>query len=807
MESTAKSSTTLSAFLFTDIEGSSVRWLNHRAAMEKAVARHDAIMRKVVGEHGGKIFKTAGDAFFVSFARPADAANAAIALQRALALEEFSAVDGIRVRMALHFGSGEKRGKDFFGPALNRTARLLDLAHGGQILVTASAAEVIQAERDVGATFVKVDARPLDDPAQIVDVHQLVAADLPRNFPPLRRPKTDSKENAAVATGKVRVSRKRIFAGLAVAAALVAMAAMLRSWRGSGGAPVAPPAPAVVAPAIPEKSIAVLPFDNLSKDEENAFFTNGMQDEILTDLARVADLKVISRSSVMHYKTGVQRNLREIGNALGVAYVLEGSVQRAGGKVRVTAQLIDSRTDAHVWAQRYDRDLADVFGIQTEVAEAIAEQLRARISPAEKIAMALPPTKDLVAYDLYRRALSVKDSTRGTVNDKETLQEAVRLLDAAVARDPSFLVAYTQLAQTHDLIYWFNYDHSEARLALAEAAVRAAESRNPDAGEAKLARGVHSYWGRRDLTAARRELESARRLLPNNPDVASFLGLIDRREGRWDDAVQNLRRASELDPRNRSFVFNRWSTYSALRRYADAVELVRQNAEILLAQSARFMLGTTEMAWTANTKPLRAAYAGIAAVGPGGARDVSGGSFDLAVLERDPLAAAEALEAIPEAGFTDQEGFPSPRAWFAGRLARMRGDGPAAEAAFKIARVELEQVLQSQGETAPALNRLATIDAYLGRKDDAVREAQRACDLVPLSRDKIDAPRYLHETAAVYAILGEKDLAIEVLAVTTSHPGWTSYGDLRLNPDWDFLRGDPRFDAMLAKLAPKERPK
>ena len=799
----------LHAFLFTDIEGSSVRWLNHRAAMEKAVARHDAIMRKMVGEHGGKIFKTAGDAFYVSFAKPADAANAAIALQRALVAEDFSAVQGIRVRMALHFGSAEKRSKDFFGPALNRTARLLELAHGGQILVTASAAEVIQAERDVGATFIKVDAKPLDDPAQIVDVHQLVAADLPRDFPPLRRPKTDARENAAGATSKIRISRKRIFTGLAMAATFVAMAAMLRSWRGSGGATAAltAPAPLVAAPAIPEKSIAVLPFDNLSKDEENAFFTNGMQDEILTDLARVADLKVISRSSVMHYKTGVQRNLREIGKALGVAYVLEGSVQRAGGKVRVTAQLIDSRTDAHVWAQRYDRDLADVFGIQTEVAEAIAEQLRARISPAEKVAMAQPPTKDIVAYDLYRRALGVKDSTRSSVNDKETLEEAVRLFDAAVARDPSFLVAYTQLAQTHDLIYWFNYDHSEARLVLAEVAVKAAEKLDPDAGESKLARGVHSYWGRRDLTAARRELEAARRLLPNSPEVASFLGLIDRREGRWEEAVQNLRRACELDPRNRSFVFNRWSTYIALRRYADAAELLRQNSEILSAQSTRFMLGTTEVAWTADVKPLRAAYTAVAALGPGGARDVSGGSFDLAVLERDPVAAARALDAIPEAGFTDQEGFPSPRAWFAGRLARMRSDAAAAEAAFKIARADLEQVLRAQGETAPTLNRLATIDAYLGRGDDAIREARRACELVPLSRDHIDAPRYLMEAAEVHAILGEKDQALEILAVITSIPGWLSYGDLRLSPNWDTLRGDPRFDAMLAKLAPKERPK
>ncbi len=811
MEPQFKSSAGLSAFLFTDIEGSSVRWLNHRAAMEKAVARHDAIVRRIVSEHGGKIFKSAGDAFYAAFARPADAANASIALQRAFLAEDFTDVEGLRVRMAVHFGSAEKRGKDFFGPALNRTARLLDLAHGGQILVTASTAEVIQAERDVGATFVKVGASPLDDPAQVVDVHQLVAPDLPRDFPPLRRPKAPSARGAAGRPSAAPDRSGRWMIALGVLSVLVALAALLQSRRGDRQRRrrrrLRRRCRCPSAPAIPEKSVAVLPFDNLSEDKENAFFTNGMQDEILTDLARVADLKVISRSSVMHYKTGVERNVREIGRALGVAYVLEGSVQRSGGKVRVTAQLIDTRSDAHVWAQRYDRDLADAFAIQSEVAEAIAAQLRAKISPAEKVAMTQPPTKDLVAYDHYRRALSVKDSTRSSVNDKETLEEAVRLFDAAVARDPTFLVAYAQLAQTHDLIYWFNYDHSDARLALAEAAVRAAENLNPDAGESKLARGVHSYWGRRDLGAARRELEAARRLLPNNPQVASFLGLIDRREGRWDDAVQNLRRASELDPRDRSFIFNRWTTYIALRKYADAAEVIRQNAEVLGAQSTRFMLGNTELLWKANMKPLRESFTAVAALGPGGARDVSGGSFDLAVLERDPVAAAQALEAIPETGFTDQEGFPSPRAWFVGRLARMRGDAPAAEAAFKLARADLEQVLQTQGETAPALNRLATIDAYLGRRDDAIRSAQRACDLVPLSRDKIDAPRYLHEAAAVYAILGEKDPALEILAVAAANPGWTTYGELRLNPDWDSLRGDSRFEVILAKLAPKEPPK
>ena len=799
MEPAFKSSAGLSAFLFTDIEGSSVRWLNHRAAMEKAVARHDAIVRRIVSECGGKIFKAAGDAFYVSFSKPADAANAAIALQRAFLAEDFTEVEGLRVRMAVHFGSAEKRGKDFFGPALNRTARLLDLAHGGQILVTASAAEVIQAERDVGATFVKVGAKPLDDPAQVVDIHQLVVSGLPRDFPPIRRPKNQSGgDEAFPAAVKGSAVKWGMFAALAAVAALIALAAIWQPWRAisSNQNPT--------VPKIPEKSVAVLPFDNLSNEEENAFFTNGMQDEILTDLARVADLKVISRSSVMHYKTGVQRNIREIGQSLGVAYVLEGSVQRMGGKVRVTAQLIDTRSDAHVWAQRYDRDLADAFAIQSEVAEAIAGQLRAKISPAEKVAMTAPPTKDLAAFDAYQRAMAIRDNTQGLLPSPEDLMQVVQLLDTAVARDPSFRIAYSQLAQTHDLIYWFNIDHTESRLALAEAAVRTAEKLDPNAGETRLARGVHFYWGYRDLEAAYQQLKLAKVALPNDALVSNFLGLIDRREGRWDEAVRNLRRANELDPHNRSIVFNLWSTYLSLRRYSEALAVLKRDQATTDSDTTRVALGVTEAARSGNLKPFREAINAAEAVGPGGARDVATFSFDLAEYERDPAAAANALDAIPEAGNKDKDGFPCPRAWYAGRLARLRGDAEGARKAFTEARREVEQMLLAQGETAAVLSRLATIDGHLGRRDDAIRAAKRACELVPLSRDKIDGPRHISELAIVYAMFGEKDAALESLAQVAGIPAGPLYGDLKLDPDWDPLRGDPRFEQILALEAPKE---
>ena len=300
-----------------------------------------------------------------------------------------------------------------------------------------------------------------------------------------------------------------------------------------------------------EKSIAVLPFENLSEDKENAYFTDGVQDEILTDLAKIADLKVISRTSVMQYKSGAPRNLREIGQQLGVAHVVEGSVQRAANKVRVNAQLIDARNDAHLWAQTYDRDLADVFAIQSEIAKAIADQLQAKLSPNEKKAIEQPPTTDLAAFDLYSRAKSLLLTASFSATGEPDLRKAIELLDEAVKRDPSFFDAYCQLAYAHEYLYAVSgSDHTPARLALAEAAVQAATRLRPDAAETHLARAQYLYYGLRDYAGALAELEIARRALPNDPRLFELTGYILRRRGQQEEGLRNLERAVELDPRN-----------------------------------------------------------------------------------------------------------------------------------------------------------------------------------------------------------------------------------------------------------------
>src|SRR6266498_2386702 len=316
---------------------------------------------------------------------------------------------------------------------------------------------------------------------------------------------------------------------------------------------------ALVANAVPNeskavinaKSIAVLPFENRSRDPDNAYFTDGVQDEILTDLAKIADLKVISRTSVMQYKSGAPRNLREIGQQLGVAHVVEGSVQRAANKVRVNAQLIDARNDAHLWAQTYDRDLADVFAIQSEIAKAIADQLQAKLSPNEKKAIEQPPTTDLAAFDLYSRAKSLLLTANFSSTGDPDVRKAIELLDEAVKRDPSFFDAYCQLAYAHEFLYGqTGSDHTPARLALAEAAVQAATRLRPDAAETHLARAQYLYYGLRDYAGALAQLEIARRGLPNDPRLFEITGYILRRRGQQEEGLRNLERAAELDPRN-----------------------------------------------------------------------------------------------------------------------------------------------------------------------------------------------------------------------------------------------------------------
>jgi TolB-like protein/lipopolysaccharide biosynthesis regulator YciM len=541
----------------------------------------------------------------------------------------------------------------------------------------------------------------------------------------------------------------------------------------------------------PEKSIAVLPFENLSKDEENAFFAAGVQDEILTNLAKVADLKVISRTSVMQYKSGPKRNLREIAKALGVSYVVEGSVQRAGERVRVSAQLIDARNDTHLWAEHYDRVVADVFAVQTEIAQQIADQLKANLSPAEKAAIAERPTADLVAYAYYRKAkeINIYDNWEG---GEQSGKQKVELLEKATQHDPNFALAYCELAKAQ-----VDVDNFELAKKAAEAALRV----RPDLGEAHLELARYYYYANlhtSNFDQARDELAIARRALPNNSEAIMIGARIDKRQNRWDASLANFQKASELDPRNSEVGWRLGQTYFQMRRYKEWEQLLTKDAGSSLPPDpwTQLLLAGINLA---EGDPVAAqSLLEQVPLDFSPTEQIWGTRFMAALYLRDYDAANRVIAATP-AKFVGNV-FGGPLSWAYGQVARARGDKQKALALFAAARKQLDAKWGDKPKDEEYFANVAMVDAALGRKEDAIREARRAVDLMPIGRDSQWGPRQVAHLALVYAWTGERDRALEQLEIVATIPGDvpTTYGDLCFNPCWDDLRGDPRFDKIVA---------
>jgi serine/threonine protein kinase/TolB-like protein/Tfp pilus assembly protein PilF len=549
--------------------------------------------------------------------------------------------------------------------------------------------------------------------------------------------------------------------------------------------------------------IAVLPFENLSNDKEDASFADGVQDDLLTKLAKIASLKVISRTSVMGYRG--RQNTREIGDALDVTHVLEGSVRKTGAWLHINAQLIDARTDSHVWAEEYDRDLKDTFAIQSEIAQKVAERLQAKISAAERLAIERPPTANLTAFDLYSRAKNfLLDTVVGSTGTrKANLLKAADLLDQAVAHDPTFFQAYCQLAWTHDNVYFDGWDRTPARLALAEAAIEAAFRLRPDAGEVHLARAWNLYWGYRDYDAALAEVEVARQTLPNDARLFDLKGYIERRQGRWEESTQNLERALDLDPRNFNLLRQMAILYDDLRRYADQ-QAVLDRALALRPDDLEVKVdrANVEIDWKANTWPVHQLIDEIQAKDPAALQSVADSWLLCALAERDPAAAANALAALGDNSVGTEKVKYSPRL-MEGLVGRMAKDDAKAHAAFTAARAEQEKLIHANPDDAGALCILGLIDAGLGRKEEALREGWRAIELLPVEKDARSGPAMIVCLARIAAWVGDNDLACEQLVRASRLPSSVSYGDLKLMPWWDPLRGNPCFETIVASLAPK----
>ncbi len=550
------------------------------------------------------------------------------------------------------------------------------------------------------------------------------------------------------------------------------------------------------------KSIAVLPFENLSEEESGASFADGVQDELLTDLARIADLKVVSRTSVMQYKRGQPRNLPEIARQLGVAYVVEGAVQQVGRKVRITAQLIDARTDLHRWAESYDRPIGDVFAIQSEIAQTIADQLDAKIAPNERARIETPPTNDLAAFDLYTRANRLLPDTAFSPRGKEKLLQAAQLLGEAVARDPNFLLAYCQLAKAHDSLYFLGFDRTQFRLSLGEYAVNKALALNPEAGEAHLARARHLYQGYLAYEPALAELEIARRTLPNYPGVFSLAARIFRHEGKWQESTRDFENALALDPRNVDVLQQTAISYNMQRRYPDeaialdtALKIAPQNIDLQITRAL------VELDWHADARPLHGLVAAILKRQPAAAPDLAGISLCLGLCERNLGAMGAAVAGLGDGAF-GVDAIQFRQIFWRGMTARMTGDVAETERAFTAARAEQAKIVTSAPEFAPAICMLGVMDAALGDKVKAIDEGRRAVELLPVARDPVNGAHLVEFLALIYAWSGEQELACDQLEIAAKLPGTLSYGQLKLSPMWDELRRNSRFANIVAALAP-----
>jgi TolB-like protein/Flp pilus assembly protein TadD len=547
-----------------------------------------------------------------------------------------------------------------------------------------------------------------------------------------------------------------------------------------------------------DKSIAVLPFENLSDEKENAYFANGIQDDILTNLAKIGDLKVISRTSVMPYRGSGLRSARDIGKALGVATLLEGSVRRIGNRVRVNVQLINANNDEHIWAEDYDRDLTDVFAIQTDLARRIASALQAKLSPNEKARLDRRPTQNPDAYLLFVQAHDYA-SQREMFHD--TSLKAEPLFEQAIKLDPNFALAFAGLSMVESWLYHTS-DPVPARREKARLNADEALRLQPDLPEAHLALGFSYYYGDRDYGRALAEFEIARRGLPNESQAYFATGSIQRRQGKWAKSNANLEKAATLDPKNTNILTNLCYSYMAQRDY----EAANKTVDRLIATSpqsfqARGFKGFVALQWKGDLSVAEKVFSSMPPETDPGLTTLA--RFWILRLKRNFPEALQVLQQFHGEILHNTATAPAPKAFLEGELYRIQGDEARARTALEHARVVSDQLLRAAPADAARHGQHGLILAALGQKQEAIAEGKRAVELLPESEDAFDGPQITAMLAQIYAWTGEFDEAFRLLDHLLVVPNGLTVPMLKLDPAWDPLRKDPRFQALIDKYRPK----
>ncbi|MFZ0915300.1 MAG: tetratricopeptide repeat protein, partial [Candidatus Udaeobacter sp.] len=783
----------LAAIMFTDMVGySALSQRDDKLALE-LLEEHREILRKIFPGFNGSEIKTIGDAFLVEFQSALEAAQCAIEIQRALAHRnhDVGADRRIELKIGIHIGDVVHRGGDVYGDGVNIASRIEPLAGAGGICVSMDVERQIR--NAVETRFEKLAPTELKNISVQMDLFRIV---LPWE-----------RQVASVAKSEIRISKSEtekrswIWAAAAVLLLVIGIgwwwttqphkrsAARVEGGRnaGEGAAGLSTPARpnakglAGARPSIPEKSIAVLPFDNLSDDKSNAYFAEGIQDEILTRLSKIAALKVISRTSTQKYKSAPD-NLREVGQQLGVANLLEGSVQKAGNAVHINVQLIKAASDEHLWAESYDRELQNIFGVEGEVAGAIADQLNAKLSGNEKRELNARPTKNPDAYDAYLRGLAYAGGVEDFV---ASVQKSIQALENAVQLDPEFAVAWALLCRQHGLIFFNNIDHTPLRREAARKALDMAKKFGPELVETQLANGFYKYFVERDYEGAKAELEAVRRRYPNNAVAAEFLGGIARRQGQWEQSRALYAQAIELDPQNVFLLTDASFTdmgmrdaIAAQKHLGRARDLSPQNSTVIsfLAQSYQL------------TGDIAQAQSLLDTVQPKRGDDIY---VTIAVTNAILLRKYDSALAMLKAQLEDSNALGNALGFLEnslGDLERHAGHAAEATATYQKAKQTLSEFLRAQPENPDLLSQLAWAETWLGDKAGAFADAQRAIAAMPASKDAVVGPTYEDAFARIQARFGEKDSAIttlqHLLSISYGNPGVTP-ALLRLDPDWD----------------------
>ncbi|MBC8193287.1 MAG: tetratricopeptide repeat protein [FCB group bacterium] len=759
----------LAAIMFTDIVGYTMIMGEDEQKALRLLEKNRTIIKSIIEEFRGEWLKEMGDGTLSCFASAVDAVRCALKVQHLLKDDP-----DLILRIGIHIGDVVFEGGDVFGDGVNVASRIEPLAMAGGICITDRVHDDIQNQADIHTVF--IGEHSLKHVKRTIKVFALAGDGLPTH------PSDTEKPTPGRHSPSAYKQKRSAWIG-ALTVIVLALIIYVTNLLVSGNVEL--------TPRLGDHSVAVLPFTNLSGGQENEYFSDGMTEDILTHLSKIAGLSVVSRTSIMPYKN-TEKTIREIGAELGVAAILEGSVRRAGDMVRITGQLIDARTDKHLWANNYDRKLVDIFSIQSDVAFRIADALKATITTDNRDRIQQTPTDSMAAYDYFLKGKTFAHnwSMRG---GRKQLENAIEMYDKAVAIDPDFLLAYVRLVKTHLWMYWSQaggFDRSEARLALAKQALEKAQALDPDHPETHLATGWYHYRGFLEYEKALEEFAIALEYQPNNSELLAVIGYVKRRQGNWEEAAKYQTRATELDPLDYMKNDELAATYIYMRDWEKADQFNkrcliiapedprahRRNIDIILKST-----GNTEKAWSAFNQSKKT-------LGPDA---YISWSYSLELYDRNYKRLLEILQT--------RDGNNELKGW----LYNILGEQGKALVAYDTLRARAERYMVRRPDYADPHFILGIAYAGLGQKEDAISEGLRAVEMEPVSSDAWYGPYSIYKLAVIYQMVGNYEAAIDQLELVLSIPSTFTGPLLAIDPRWDPLREHPRFQALIADNAAK----